>query len=128
MLGLDGLVTFAGAVAPKDMPVFYQRADVFVLPSQNEGMSIALLEAMACGLPVVVTDTGGTEELVREGVNGHVVPWSDVPALTEALTALMADTELRPRMGAASRKVAEQYTLQKATERYVDLCRRVARK
>jgi glycosyltransferase involved in cell wall biosynthesis len=127
-LGLNGAVTFAGVVPARDMPATYQRADVFALPSHNEGMSIALLEALACGLPVVVTETGGTEELVRDGINGHVVPWSDVAALTEALISLQTQRELRCRMGAANRTVAEQFTVQKATERYVELCRRVASK
>jgi hypothetical protein len=66
------------------MPAVYQEADVFVLPSQQEGMSIALLEAMASGLPVIVTDTGGTAELVTQGENGEIVTWADVPALIRA--------------------------------------------
>ena len=78
-------VTFAGFVPREDMPAVYRKADIFVLPSAHEGMSIALLEAMASGLPVIVTDTGGTTELVNHGRNGEIVPWGDTRALSKAL-------------------------------------------
>ena len=97
-------VTFQGYVPREAMAQVYQAADIFVLPSQQEGMSIALLEAMASGLPVVVTQTGGTDELVTKGLNGDIVPWADVPALTQALKTLAEDEATRVRMGAESRR------------------------
>jgi glycosyltransferase involved in cell wall biosynthesis len=107
------------------MPAVYRQADIFVLPSQNEGMSIALLEAMASGLPVVVTDTGGTAELVREGVNGHVVSWADVPTLAGVLARLVHDREIRLRMGRESRRIAKRFSWSAVTREYVELCQRI---
>jgi glycosyltransferase involved in cell wall biosynthesis len=87
-------------------PVRYMaRASVFVLPSRFEGMPNALLEAMAAGLPVVVSDASpGPLEMVDPGVHGLVVPSENVEALAEALGRLMADSELRERLGRAARQ------------------------
>lgn len=78
-------------------------ADVFVLPSHWEGQPIAILEAMATGLPVVVTSVGANAQVVRDGVEGFVVPPHDPPALADALARVLADEELRRRLGAAAR-------------------------
>ena len=85
----------------------YHAADVFCLPSHGEGLSNALLEAMACGLPVVTTPVGGHPEVVRSGVQGELVPVADVPALTRALSALLGNPQTRQSMGAAARRAAE---------------------
>ncbi len=121
-LGVADAVTFTGFVPRDDMPVLYRRADIFVLPSQNEGMSIALLEAMASGLPVVVTDTGGTAELVQDAVNGYVVPWTDVPALTRALAMMIHDKEGRFRMGCNSRQMVKPFSWSVVAREYLELC------
>jgi glycosyltransferase involved in cell wall biosynthesis len=85
----------------------YQAADIFCLPSHGEGMSNALLEALASGLPVVATPVGGHAEVVEPGVNGQLVQVGDVPALTAALRALLDDPVLRERMGHSARRSAE---------------------
>lgn len=126
-LGLADKVCFTGFVSREDMPAIYRQADIFVLPSQNEGMSIALLEAMASGLPVVVSDTGGTAELVSDGENGYVVPWADVPALTDVLARLVRDVELRQRMGDLNRQIAGRFSWSAMARAYLDLCARIAR-
>jgi len=125
-LGVTKEVVFAGFVPREHMPAVYRQADIFVLPSQSEGMSIALLEGMASGLPVVVTDTGGTAELVKEGVNGLVVPWADVPALTEALGTLAEDGQRREHLGHASRRIAEGFGWSAISSKYVELCTQIA--
>jgi glycosyltransferase involved in cell wall biosynthesis len=119
-------VTFTGFVPRNDMPAVYRQTDIFVLPSQNEGMSIALLEAMASGLPVVVTDTGGTAELVQDEVDGYVVPWADVLALTRVLATLVQDEQLRQRMGKESRRVAQQFDWSSVSWEYLELYGRIA--
>ena len=82
---------------------FLARASVFVLPSRHEGMPNALLEAMAAALPVVVTDASpGPLEVVEQEVTGLVVPRENVTALTRALERLIADPELRQRLGDAA--------------------------
>lgn len=103
-LGLGNAVTWHGYIAHDRLPEHYARADVFVLPSLQEGMSNTVLEALAAGLPVVVSDTGGTAELV-DG-NGFVVPPRDPAALTAALARLSDDRDLRLRMGRRSRELA----------------------
>ena len=115
-------VTFAGYVPRERMPERYHSADLFVLPSQHEGMSIALLEAMASGLPVVVTQTGGTDELVTKGFNGDIVPWSDVEALTQALRNLVEDDRMRVRFGEESRRRVTRFGWPALAAKYLDLC------
>ncbi len=124
-LNVTDAVTFQGFVPREQMPPVYRHADVFVLPSQHEGMSIALLEAMASGLPVIVTDTGGTAELVTGGENGEIVSWADVPALTAALRTLLKAGDLRLRMGNESRRRALEFGWPALATRYLELCERV---
>lgn len=84
-LGLEDAVRFLGAVAPEQLRVPLSAADVFVLPSRNEGWANVLLEAMACGVPVVATDVGGNAEVVREPSLGSIVPFGDAEALRIAI-------------------------------------------
>lgn len=123
-LGLDDRVVFAGVVAQEDMPSLYREADVFVLPSQNEGMSMAWMEAMASGLPLIVTETGGTHELVRD--NGVVVPWNDPAALAAALRALAEDPGRRRRMGLRSREIVQAYGWTSFAAANLQACRTAA--
>jgi glycosyltransferase involved in cell wall biosynthesis len=101
-LGVQERTRFAGYVPREEINKHYSAAHVFALPSYNEGMSLAALEAMAMGLPLVVTRTGGTAELVEEGVNGYSFEWGDIEALTNYLRILAKDRVLARRMGAAS--------------------------
>lgn len=118
-LNLQDVVTFAGVVARDDMPQRYAEADVFVLPSYNEGMSVALLEALASGLPAVVTETGGTAELVKD--NGFIVPWADPVALADALEEFLRKPRLCREMGQKSYQVAENFSWKATAQAYLDL-------
>jgi phosphatidyl-myo-inositol dimannoside synthase len=120
-LGIADQVNFAGFIPHLTMPQIYQGADIFVLPSQAEGMSIALLEAMASGLPVIVTDTGGTQELISPGENGFVVGWAGLEELEQALKQLIQNKALRKSMGAAGRKVALRFSWANVAKQYLDL-------
>jgi len=120
-LGVDDLVTFMGFVPREHMPDVYRKAHIFVLPSENEGMSIALLEAMASGLPVVVTDTGGTKELIKTSINGFVIPWADTEALKISLQRLIEDTSLRKKFGQKNAKIAKNYGWENITKQYLGL-------
>jgi glycosyltransferase involved in cell wall biosynthesis len=98
-------VTFAGFVNQADLPKHYAMCDAFVLPSTVEPRGAVINEAMACGLPVVVTDRcGSLGDIVQEGDNAFVYPAGDADALARALDALM-DDELRARMGRRSREI-----------------------
>ena len=88
-----------------------------ILPSANEGTPVVAIEALAAGRPVVATRVGGVPDVVREGVDGFLVPAGDVEQLAERLARLAGDPELRARMGEAGREsVPERY----AVERLVD--------
>ena len=89
-----------------DMPELLQQASIAVLPSYHEGVPRFLLEAAASGLPLVGTDIDGCRTVIRDGVNGLLVPPRDVESLTRAISRLVGDPGLRARMGAASRDVA----------------------
>jgi len=97
----DGDITLLGHV--DDMPALLARTDIAVLPSYREGTPRSLLEAAACGLPLIATDVPGCREIVQHGVNGLLIPAKDAAALAAALRPLCADPQLRQRMGQASR-------------------------
>ena len=120
-LGLGDRVRFHGYVPREKIVESYRAADVFVLPSYNEGMSVALLEAMASGLAVIVTPTGGTPELVQSQVNGLIFDWADVDRLTAHLRLLAKDRPLVRRMGQASRSRAAMFSWETAANRYLDI-------
>jgi glycosyltransferase involved in cell wall biosynthesis len=82
--------------------------DVFVLPSRTEGMSNALLEAMATGLPVVATAVGGTPEVIADGSSGLLVPVDDPAAMAAAIVRVLDDPSLAGRLGAAARQTVEE--------------------
>jgi glycosyltransferase involved in cell wall biosynthesis len=91
-----------------DVPDLLATADIFVLPSMAEGLPMTVIEAMACGLPVIASDVGGVSELVASNVNGLLVHARNQQALTDALRLLVTDAGLRRRMGAAGRRMAER--------------------
>lgn len=116
-LGIADRVIFAGARA--DVPEALRAFDVFVLPSLNEGISNTILEAMACGLPVVATRVGGNPELIDEGVTGRLVAPTDPAALADAIVAIAADEATRQRMAQAAREQAVQrFSLEVMVRRY----------
>lgn len=119
-LGLDGSVEITGPV-PEIWP-YLARADVFALASTTEAFGIAILEAMAAGLPVVASDIGGIPELVEEGVTGALFPPGDRHALAAHLVRILSDAHLRSRMSVAARAAAEPRRLSASLPRYVEAC------
>jgi glycosyltransferase involved in cell wall biosynthesis len=104
-------VSFPGFVNQSGLPALYGAADVFVLASENEPWGLAINEAMCAGLPVVTTDAvGAAADLVRDGVNGAVIAAGDVGALAAALAPMLADADLRRRMGAASADIVSRWS------------------
>jgi glycosyltransferase involved in cell wall biosynthesis len=98
-------VEFLGQVA--DIRTVWSAAHIAVLPSRREGLPLSLLEAAACGRPMVATDVPGCREIARDGLNALLVPVDDPAALAEAIARLAADRDLRAKFGAASRSLAE---------------------
>jgi glycosyltransferase involved in cell wall biosynthesis len=110
---IGGLPDGVEAVGPRtgaELVREYAEADVFVLPSVEDGFGLVTLEAMNAGLPVIVSDHAGSAEVVRDGVNGFVVPARDVDVLAERLELLLSDGRLRRKMGAEARATAETRT------------------
>ncbi len=108
-LGESGRVHFAGEAQHRDLPALLNCGDIFVQPSiGEEAFGISVVEAMACGLPALVSDQGGLREIVRDGECGRLLPPGNVPAWRKALADLASDpTDVR-RMSAAARRRAEE--------------------
>ncbi len=118
-LGIADSVHFPGECI--DVAPVLRSADAFVLPSNSEGSPISLLEAMACGLPVVVTAVGGMRQVVEDGVSGGLVPLDDSHSLSEKLL-LAADPARAAAWGLhARRHVVTQHSLQTEAENFLEL-------
>src|SRR5262249_38136216 len=101
--------------ARDDVADYLRAADVFVLPSEREGLSNALLEAMATGMACVATAVGGTPEVIADDIAGLLVPAGQARVLAEALVRALSDAELRARLGGTAREhVARVYSLDSA--------------
>jgi glycosyltransferase involved in cell wall biosynthesis len=118
--GVADRLKFVGVT--HDVPSHLRAADLFVLPSKREGLPVALLEAMACGLPCVASRLpGSTEAIIEDGSNGLLVAPGDVAALTDAIGRLLADEALRERLGAAARAtIAHRYASGGVADRWLE--------
>jgi glycosyltransferase involved in cell wall biosynthesis len=105
-LGLDAAVRFAGYVPQQATPSWYRAADVFALSSDFDNSPNVVLEAMACGLPVIATDVGGLREYVRPPSNGLLTPKGEAPAFADALLTLLNDRERAAAIGRQNRQDA----------------------
>ncbi len=123
--GLRDRVTFAGE--RPDVPRVLAAIDVFALPSYREGMPLALMEAMAAGLPVVVSNVRGCRELVRHGLHGLVVPVRDPNALAKGLNQLYEDPAMAARMAHQGKVAMEGFRLEVNLRRHSELYRDMAR-
>jgi glycosyltransferase involved in cell wall biosynthesis len=112
-----------------DIPDLMRAADVFALTSLSEAASLTLLEAMASGLPAVVTNVGGNPELVRHEKEGLLFPRSDAAGCAAAFRRLFADSDLAERLGGAGRERAvERYQLSRSVDQYHEMYQRLARR
>jgi glycosyltransferase involved in cell wall biosynthesis len=118
--GLGGRISFIGEAAQPEE--FLQGLDIFVLPSRTEGFSNALIEAMACGLPVIATTVGANPEVIVEGESGLLVKPGVPQLLAERLEELARDPGLRFRLGRAGRRrVGEVFSREAMCRNYRDL-------
>ena len=99
---------FLGWRPNEELPLLYSLMDVLVLPSLFEGLPRAIMECSAMGVPAVATEVKGNREAVEHGRNGLLVPFADVPALSDAITELLTDKEKAQRMGEAGRRIARE--------------------
>jgi glycosyltransferase involved in cell wall biosynthesis len=129
-LGLGGRVELCGPKPQDEVARLLQESHLFVLPSvvahdgQMDGLPVALMEALAVGLPVVASDLSGVPELVRPGETGTLVPPGDAEALADALAGVLLDPEPARRLGRAGRRlVEEQFVLSDNVGALVELFR-----
>ncbi len=110
-LGLESHVEFLGWVGGNEKNELLRDADIFVLPSYNEGLPVSLLEAMSWGIPVISTTVGGIPDLVEDHVNGYLISPGDRLALQSLLEQLACDPAIRDRIGSAAREsIQRQYS------------------
>jgi glycosyltransferase involved in cell wall biosynthesis len=119
--GVSGRVRFVGSLSQQDLRRYYCAADALVLASSREGWPNVLLEAMACGTPVIATDVGGVPEIVTSMDSGIVVKERSAPALAGAVRALLT----QPRERAATRRFAERFGWGATTNGQLRLFRQV---
>jgi glycosyltransferase involved in cell wall biosynthesis len=107
--GLMPFVEHVGPIPMQERLRFYQRADILVLPSYDEGMPIVVLEAMAIGLPIVTTPVGGIPEIIKNGIHGFLIKPGDTKALASRVLTLIKDPALRHRMGQSNQIKANEF-------------------
>ena len=121
--GCGGLIHFEGQKEKAELLPYYQAADVMILPSAKEGMPNVVLEAMACGLPIVMTPCQGSRELIHD--NGYVC---GVEQFYDKLFELAQNEPLRKRFGENSRKLAEsEFTWESVAAQYLAVYERIVR-
>jgi len=120
---LDNIIEIAGRIDAEDMPRVYRQNNIFISASKLEGMSNAMLEAMASGLPIIAARCEGTEELIAE--NGLVIENANAEEIAKAIKKLIDDRQLRNQMSIAARQRAQQFTWGRIAEQYLNLYERV---
>jgi glycosyltransferase involved in cell wall biosynthesis len=114
-LGLGERVHFLGN--RRDVPELLGAMDIFVLPSHSEGVSLAVLEAMAAGLPVIVSAVGGLPEIIHHEETGLLIPPKDAEALAGSLARLLENPDLAKRLGEKAREhIQEKYSLERLAQ------------
>ena len=104
---LEGQIDFVGQVDHKELPLYYNAADVCVVPSYYESFGLVALESMACGTPVVATRVGGLSTIVQHGRTGYLKPWRCPDAFANSVEMIISSDGLQQSMGTAARKHAE---------------------
>lgn len=127
-LGIARHVTFLGRVPYTEIGGYFRRAQVFALPSSTETQSLVLLEAAACGIPTVAARALGAQEQVEDGTTGFLTEPGNIDGFTAHIATLLADADLRHRMGEAGRQLAARKstnaTAQTLVEAYRDVIAR----
>ncbi|MCK4624116.1 MAG: glycosyltransferase, partial [Phycisphaerae bacterium] len=120
--GCQSQVRLIGVISGEAKDKATESADCMVLPSYAEGLPMAILEAMACGLPIISTKVGAIPEVITDGVEGFLIEPGDIEALADCIVRLGKDSQLRQRMGDAARvRVQQRYSLQAMAERILEV-------
>jgi len=124
-LGIGELITFLGRRDQDTLQYYYSAAEVVVVPSHYESFGMVALEAMACGTPVIASETGGLAFLVKNGETGFHVPAADPQALANQLKILMQDEHLRTKLGRQASEYAKEFAWSNIADQILELYARV---
>jgi glycosyltransferase involved in cell wall biosynthesis len=117
----EGVYTHIASLPKVELSKYYSNSSVFVLPSLADSFALAVLEAMACGVPVIVTENTGSKEMLTEGVEGFIVPIRDCDALKEKILLLYENRDLCQQMGDAAIRRAQEATWGNLEQRAVEI-------
>jgi glycosyltransferase involved in cell wall biosynthesis len=117
-LGLSRYVMFLGE--RDDVPELLAACDIFVMPSEREGLGLAAIEALAMGKPVVGFDVGGLSEVIDDGETGRLVPFGDIDAFIAAVLALLFDAALLAALGDRAQRAAQRFSLEEHVRRLLE--------
>lgn len=120
-LGITAHVIFTGFVPDEDLPFFYKLGRCFVIASIAELLSLATLQAMASGLPIIAVNAGALPELVQEGENGYIYNEGDIPTLVQCMENVLTNDELYHKMSAKSLEIVQKHDLLKITDVFENL-------
>lgn len=123
--GIGDVVTFLGKRGQDSLPYYYAAADVVVMPSHYESFGMVALEAMACGTPVVASEVGGLAFLVRHEETGYLVRSDDPQDLSNRLTMLVSNEELRAELGRNANQYAQKYSWRTVAEKLIEVSRMI---
>lgn len=125
-LGVADRCEFCGWVSGAEREALFERAAVYCLPSKNEGLPMSVLESMARGIPTIATPVGGVPQVIKDGVNGFLIPVDDEERLAALLCKLMGSPTLRTEVGAAGREtVSTRFNIERSVEELVRLYERL---
>jgi len=123
-LGVSEKIIFMGSVSEEDLITAYFSSEVFSLPSRHEGFGIVIIEAMAAGLPLVVSDRGSLPELVKAGKNGFLFKFGDVISLSKHLNNVLNNKNLRKRISKENLRKSQKYDWSRIVKMYEDIYRK----
>ena len=124
-MGLGGDVEFLGRVLPPDLYELYKIGDVFATASDIETQGIVLIEAAACGLPLIAVDGGAVGEVCRDGENGYLCQPGNVMEISEAMTRILSDSSLHARFSKKSVEIASEHDFEKTLDKFENIYRKV---
>lgn len=120
--GVSSMVDYQGVVATEDVPVLINKSRIFIYPSRQEPFGLSIVEAMACGVPVITTNVFGPGEIIKHNYDGFAVPPDDVDSLVEAIEVLLIDNELRNRIRQnALKTVQERYDIRQHAKHLISI-------
>jgi glycosyltransferase involved in cell wall biosynthesis len=134
-LALQEHVIFIDEVPQEELVAFYSMADIFVLPSivnengETEGLGVVLLEAMACGLPVIASNVGGIPDIIRDGETGLLVRQKDARSLSDQIIRLLSDDNLRKEVLINGQNLIKaEFSWEIVTDKFIEIYREVLRR